>query len=204
MIQLPGREDRLREKALTNIASIIEGLERNLCSHLDKPFAFFGHSMGAIISFELARHLRRLNWTEPYRLFVSGRRAPQLPISDPITYNLTDHEFLAQVARLNGIPSGALENRELMETILPLLRADFEVCQTYRYADEPPLQCAITAFGGLEDEFADHEKLETWRAQTTNSFSLFMLPGDHFFIKTAKDEILRILGRTLSAAGRRH
>jgi medium-chain acyl-[acyl-carrier-protein] hydrolase len=201
LIQLPGREMRLREKALTEIGQIIERLAQNLRSYLDKPFAFFGHSMGAIISFELARHLRRIHQIEPNRLFVSGRRAPQLPISDHITYDLPDQEFLAEVIRLNGTPREALENQELMQLMLPLLRADFTVCQTYRYVHEPPLQCAITAFGGLEDAAANRERLEAWRAQTTNSFSLFMLPGDHFFIKTAKDEILHILGKTLSPEG---
>jgi medium-chain acyl-[acyl-carrier-protein] hydrolase len=201
LIQLPGRETRLREKPLTEIAHIIEHLAQGLRSYLDKPFAFFGHSMGAIISFELARHLRRTHQVEPERLFVSGRRAPQLPDSDPITYDLPDQEFLAEVVRLNGTPIMALENQELMQLMLPLLRADFTVCQTYRYIHESPLRCPITAFGGLEDRAAGREKIDPWRAQTTNSFSLFMLPGDHFFIRTAKDKILPILEKTLSPEG---
>jgi medium-chain acyl-[acyl-carrier-protein] hydrolase len=201
LVQLPGRETRLRETALTEMAPIVELLAGSLRSRLDKPFAFFGHSMGAMISFEVARRLRRINGIQPDYLFVSGRRAPQLPISEPVTYNLADREFLMEVSRLNGIPREALENQELVQFMLPLLRADFTVCQTYRYVHEAPLQCSIVAFGGLEDAAADRERLEAWRSQTTNSFSLFMLPGDHFFIKTAKDEILRVLGRSLSSAG---
>ncbi|HZF41201.1 MAG TPA: thioesterase domain-containing protein [Blastocatellia bacterium] len=201
LIQLPGRETRLREKPLTEITYIIEHLAQSLRPYLDKPFAFFGHSMGAIISFELARHLRWVHQVEPERLFVSGRRAPQLPISDPIIYDLPDQEFLAEIIRLNGTPITVLENQELMRLMLPLLRADFTACQTYRYVHEPPLQCPITAFGGLEDAAANRERLDAWRAQTMNSFSLFMLPGDHFFIKTTKDEILPIVGKTLSLEG---
>ena len=120
MVQLPGRETRLRETALTEMAPIVELLAGSLRTRLDKPFAFFGHSMGAMVSFEVARRLRRINGIQPDYLFVSGRRAPQLPISEPVTYNLADREFLMEVSRLNGIPREALENQELVQFMPPV------------------------------------------------------------------------------------
>jgi medium-chain acyl-[acyl-carrier-protein] hydrolase len=203
LAQLPGREARLRETALTSLSQIVDELAEHIKPYLDKPFAFFGHSMGGMIAFELARRLRSSNGVEPEHLFISGRRAPQLPYKEPPTYNLPDKEFLAELVRLNGTPREVLEHEELMLLMLPLLRADFTVCQTYRYAPGPPLGHPITVFGGLQDHETGREKLEGWREQTRAAFRLWMLPGDHFFVKTAQAEILQIMEPTLNAQKQR-
>jgi medium-chain acyl-[acyl-carrier-protein] hydrolase len=203
LAQLPGREARLRETALTSLSQIVDELAQHIRPYLDKPFVFFGHSMGAMIAFELARRLRRLYGVEPKHLFISGRRAPQLPYDEPTTYDLPDKEFLAEVVRLNGTPREVLEHEELMLLMLPLLRADFTVCQTYRYVPEPPLSHPVTVLGGLQDHETDREKLEGWREQTGAAFRLRMLPGDHFFLKTAQAEILQIMEQTLTAERQR-
>jgi medium-chain acyl-[acyl-carrier-protein] hydrolase len=144
------------------VKSISEVIE----PHLDKPFAFFGHSMGAMISHDLARALRRKYGVEPVHLFVSGRRAPQMPRTRKTTYDLPEPEFIEELRRLNGTPQEVLDQPELMQLMIPLLRADFSVCQTYQYEPEPPLTCPITVFGGLEDE-TTREELVGWRAQTS-------------------------------------
>ncbi|HWP41860.1 MAG TPA: thioesterase II family protein [Blastocatellia bacterium] len=197
LVQLPGREHRISEPPFTQVGPLVEALSIALRPHLDKEFAFFGHSMGAIVSFELARWLRSSQSICPARLFVSGRAAPQVPDGSPPTYNLPEADLLIEVRRLNGTPREVLENRELMRLVLPILRADFELVQTYRYSAGPPLDCSITAFGGLQDKEISREDLEAWREQTNDSFSLHMLPGDHFFINTERQMLLDQLSKEL-------
>ena len=194
---LPGRERRLTEKPYTSAQSLVEAAAEAIIPYLDLPFAFFGHSMGAIISFELARQLRRLHRPLPKHLFLSGRVAPHLGVRDKVTYNLPPNEFAEELRRLNGTPREVLENQELMELMIPLLRADFEICQTYSYTQEPALDCPVTAFGGLDDPETTEQMIAAWKEQTTRSFRLCMMPGDHFFVHTAQDRILRVVSEEL-------
>ena len=129
------------------------------------------------------------------RLFVSAGRAPQIPHRGPPIHTLPEKEFLAELRRLNGTPSELLEHEELMEIMLPLLRADFAMYETYVYSNEPPLNCPISAFGGLQDHRVKDSDLEAWRAQTNASFSLRMFPGDHFFLK--QPLLLQVLSKEL-------
>lgn len=153
--------------------------------------------MGALIAFELARLLRKEYGLSPLQLFVSGRNAPQLPITDSPLYNLPEAEFIEALRRLNGTPHEVLEHEELMQFMLPVLRGDFTVCETYAYSDDAPLDCPITAFGGVEDKDVRRERLESWLMQTNASFLLRMFPGDHFFINTARPSLLLALTREL-------
>jgi medium-chain acyl-[acyl-carrier-protein] hydrolase len=200
-VQLPGRGGRLREKPFSRMAPLAEALAAELRAYLDKPFAFFGHSMGAIIGFEVARVLRREGAPRPRYLFASGRAAPQIPRPDPPTYELPEAEFIEELRRLNGTPAEVLEHPELMQVMLPLVRADFELIQTYDYTPGPPLDCPISAAGGLEDEGVSREQLEAWREQTAASFTLRMYPGDHFFIHSAQPQLLRMLAQELAQGG---
>ena len=179
---LPGREGRLKERPFTQMDPLIEALAENLGPFFDRPFAFFGHSMGAMISFELARRLRRTGGPMPVHLFVSGRRAPQLPDPEPPTYDLPRDEFIDSLRRLNGTPHEVLQNDELLQLVIPLLRADFELVQTYDYREEVPLDCPITAFAGLDDVEVSRDEVRGWERQTTKGFSHLTVPGDHFFI----------------------
>jgi medium-chain acyl-[acyl-carrier-protein] hydrolase len=194
---LPGREGRFREPPLDSVERVIDAVTPNILPWLDRPFAFFGHSMGALLSFELARRLRRDHALEPEHLFVSGRGAPQLPERDAPIYNLPEPEFVAELARLNGTPREVLEHAELLELIVPLLRADFAVCQTHAYLPAPPLKCPITVFGGLQDPDVPRESLELWREQTRAAHALHMLPGDHFFVNQQQADILRVVSLKL-------
>lgn len=196
-IQLPGRGSRLHEPSFMSLPALVSALAASIVPELDKPFAFFGHSMGALVSFELARLLRSKYGLMPLCLLVSGRRAPQLPLRDPAIYNLPEPEFLREINRLNGTPREVLEHPELMQLMLPILRADFTVCETYDYTPEPPLGCPISAFGGLQDHRVTRRDLEAWGEHTTSSFSLRLLPGDHFFLNTARPLLLQSVGREL-------
>jgi medium-chain acyl-[acyl-carrier-protein] hydrolase len=186
----------MNELPFTNLRPMVRAIADGLSTLLDKPFAFFGHSMGALISLELARLLRKENGLEPIHLFVSGHRAPNIPFPAAPTFDLPEAEFIEELRRLNGTPKEVLANPELMQLMLPLLRADFAVSQTYEYSPEPPLSCPITVFGGVTDEVT-REQLEPWREQTTSTLTLKMLRGDHFFIHSAEQHILETINQQL-------
>lgn len=196
-VQLPGRGGRMGEPPFTSMPTLVEAMLPALLPYFNKPFAFFGHSMGAMISFELARQLRRETGREPLKLFVSGQRAPQLPRASAITYNLPEPEFLEELRRLNGTPREVLEHPELMSLLLSLLRADFELVQTYDYQPGAPLNCPISAFGGAQDVDIPRSELDAWREQTTAAFSLQMFPGDHFFLHSSQAMLLQRLSEHL-------
>jgi medium-chain acyl-[acyl-carrier-protein] hydrolase len=153
--------------------------------------------MGGLVSFELARLLRKNYGKSPVHLFVSGHRAPQVPDPDPPIHALPELEFLEELRRLNGTPEVVLENTELMQLLLPALRADFAVIETYAYKPESPLDCPITAFGGLQDPKVSYDDLKVWQEQTNAAFSLHMLPGDHFFLQSAQPLLLQLLSQKL-------
>jgi medium-chain acyl-[acyl-carrier-protein] hydrolase len=198
-IQLPGRWNRMHEPPLTDLRTLLDALVPALRDHLDLPFVFFGHSMGALVAFELARELRRRYAREPEHLFVSGRRAPHLPDDDPPLYDLPAPEFIEALRELQGTPRGVLENAELMALLTPVLRSDFRICQTYVFTPEPPLTCPITAFGGVSDPEVSQERLDAWERHTTAAFARHLLPGDHFFLQTAQPLLLRLIAETLAA-----
>ncbi|HET6977275.1 MAG TPA: alpha/beta fold hydrolase [Pyrinomonadaceae bacterium] len=196
-VQLPGRGRRLKEAAYTNVHTLVQELAQGLFPFLGKPFAFFGHSMGASISFELARYLRREHHLMPRHLFISGRRAPHMPALHTPIYNLPDAEFMVGLRDLNGTPVEALEQPDLMELLLPLLRADFELSETYTYLNGPLLDCPMSIYGGEGDDDVPREHLEAWGELTTGTVSLKMFPGDHFFLNTAQNSLLRMLSQEL-------
>jgi medium-chain acyl-[acyl-carrier-protein] hydrolase len=196
-VQLPGREHRTRERPLQSIPAIVEAAAESLLPHFDKPFAFFGHSMGALIGFDLARLLRERHGIAPVRLFVSGCPAPHLKRKRPPSYDLPELEFVNKLRALNGTPRELLDNPDLMCVLLPLLRADFEASETYSYIASAPLECPISAFGGTDDPEAERRDIREWCEHTTDAFSLKMFPGDHFFLHSAQALLLNALAEQL-------
>jgi len=196
-VHLPGRGPRLSEPPFKRLLSMVETLIPALRPHLDQPFAFFGHSMGALIAFETARHLQKAHNVEPVHLFISGSNPPQLQKNKRVTYDLPDDQFIKELQRLNGTPQAVLEHSELLDFMMGQLRADFEVVETYSYVSGPPLSCGISVFGGLGDGETSRERLTHWQKQTTGPFFLSMLPGDHFFLHTAESLLFRLLSQKL-------
>jgi medium-chain acyl-[acyl-carrier-protein] hydrolase len=134
----------------------------------------------------------------PVHLFISGFRAPQLPDRDPPIHHLAEPEFISELRRLNGTPEAVLENKELVQLLLPTLRADFAAAETYQYTEDAPLDCSITALGGLEDPEATEADMTAWQLQTTNRFRTLMFPGDHFFLHNSKDALLAAISQDLN------
>ena len=193
-VQLPGRAARIAEPPWTDMDQLLRALGRALTPYLDRPFALFGHSMGALIAFNLARHLRRECDAQPIHLFVSGRCSPQT-MKEPVDFKLA--ELPKMLRRYNGTPEEALEDPELMELVLPVLRADLALCRSYVYTSEPPFSSSITAFGGLQDYGVPRDCLEGWSEHTTGSFVVRMLPGDHFFLNTSRLPLLEAISKEL-------
>jgi len=197
-VQPPGREGRLREAPFTSICDLIEAAVGGLGPYFDRPFALFGHSMGGLLAFEVARALVARGGTPPVHLFVSGRRAPHLPSPHrPITH--LDHDaFVAEMRRrYDGIPEEVLRSPELMELLVPTLRADMMALESYTHVAGPPLECPITAYGGLEDSDATEPEIAAWAPYSRGAFRYRILLGNHFFIQTSRAAVAGDVGTTL-------
>jgi medium-chain acyl-[acyl-carrier-protein] hydrolase len=198
-VQLPGREARIGEAPIAAMRDLVPRLTDAVRPYVDLPFAIFGHSMGALVGFELARELRRRSLPRPFHLFASACRAPQFPDRD-VVHHLPDAELVAHLRALGGASEAVLANDELMQLVLPALRADAAVTETYAPTDEPPLGCPITVFGGREDPKTAHPELDGWREHTLGAFALEYFPGDHFFLQSARPDLHRTILRALRAS----
>ena len=200
LMQPPGRESRWGEQAFRRAADLADAAAQAIVPLLTTPFVFFGHSLGAMTSFEVARRLRRAGQPMPLRMFASAHRAPHLPHPHPILHGLADKEFIDQLCRqYGGIPQAVLDNPDLVELMLPCLRADFTVFETYSYAVEAPLPCPITAFGGARDRRISEREIGEWRRQTDNDFRYEMFDGDHFFLQDRRAQLIDTIMRDLRA-----
>lgn len=197
-IEFPGRGTKIKSPLLCKIEPLVEAIVHDIEAYLDKPFAFFGHSMGGLISFEVTRLLRRQFNQIPKHLFISAGRAPQILHPYPPIHNLPDAELIQKLHLLQGTPETILENAELMEIVLPIIRADFAVLETYIYKYEDPLDCPMTVFAGLKDEEAKLDRVEAWREMTNADFSLITFPENHFFIHSAKENLLENISNILT------
>jgi medium-chain acyl-[acyl-carrier-protein] hydrolase len=198
-VRLPGRETRLRESPYRRVGALVADLATALRPLLERPFALFGHSLGAVVAFELAHRLREEGGPQPAQLFVSGRRAPQLPDPDPPLSRLPDDALVAELCRrYDGIPQAVLETPELLELFVPILRADCEILDSYVYTDRPPLALPISAFAGVSDRRVDSEELAAWGRHTTDAFRLGTLPGAHFYFQGAEQALAAELERDLA------
>lgn len=198
-VQLPGRENRLKEMPYKRFTVLIKALADALLPVLDKPFAFFGHSMGAFISFELARYLRERALPQPIHLFVSGARAPQISNPQAPIHHLPDKTFAAALKDFNGTAVEILENEEFMKILMPYLRADFELYETYAYQHGVPFSLPISVFGGWQDGHVTSDQLGAWRDHTSNTCVVHMFSGDHFFLHTSREQVLRVLSHELAS-----
>jgi medium-chain acyl-[acyl-carrier-protein] hydrolase len=198
LVHLPGRDKRVREPLQDNLAVLAGQLGDALSNRLDKPFAFFGHSMGALLCFEVARYLRRHQALQPIRIFISARQAPQLPDLRAYVYQLPDDDFLKTTEDLYGeLPGIIKEDSGVLKLFLSILRADLTMLGTYQYIPEPPLDCPISVFGGTDDKAVTTASLDAWREQTKDSFRLTTFPGDHFFIHTSRQALIQKINQEL-------
>ena len=196
--QLPGRAFRRREPCIRDAHAMVKALLEAMKGYLDVPFVLYGHSMGGLLAFELARALRREGHRLPSALIVSGRRAPQIPGVEAIPHDMPDDRFWTTVGQLYGTTPALLNSTELKEMLLPVFRADFQLLNGWSYSEDEPLSCPIYALGGDEDPGIPSENLEAWDVQTTAGFESKIFQGGHMFIQPREaeflDELVSILG----------
>lgn len=190
-IQLPGRGHRLSEPHIRRLAPLSRVVAQELLPYLDKPFVFFGHSLGALLCFETARSLRRENRRQPTHLFVSATEAPHRRSPGGPLSGLPKSALIKKLHEFNGTPVEVLQHDELLDLMLPTIRADFELCETYEYHPEPPLECSMTIYGGLEDREVEADRLAAWSEMTVGACEVRMFPGGHFYLNSLQATFLQ-------------
>jgi medium-chain acyl-[acyl-carrier-protein] hydrolase len=190
---LPGRGRRIGEPARDCVEQLVDEITPELARLTDKRYLLFGHSLGALLVFEIAMRLRELGFPSPRHLFVSAFRSPERSNPNREMHRLPDVEFIQELRRYGGTPDVVLEQREMMQVLLPTLRADFKLYETWRYRECSPLDCPITALAGLNDSVARVGEMESWGRWTRQDFELRLLRGGHFFIQDSRANVMRLL-----------
>jgi surfactin synthase thioesterase subunit len=196
-VLLPGRELRLEEPPFRHIADLVDSLCAALEPQLDRPYALFGHSMGAVIAYEVARRVSGAGTAGPRCLIVSGRKAPGLPANRPPLSALSDDEFVSAVARLGGIPPEVLNEPSLISMLLPALRADYELAETYEPLPGGRLDCPVVAYLGTSDPEVEYTQMLDWREVTTGDFTMRVFRGGHFYLKGARPDVVHAVREDL-------
>ncbi len=196
-IKLPGRESRLSEPPFVRTAPLVKALAEGLTPYLDRPFAFFGHSLGGLVSFELAHELLRQQRPAPVHLLVSATRAPHIPSAAPGVHELPTPAFIDHLRHIQGTPEAILNNHVMMNLLLPAIRADFAISETYHHETKAPLACPITVLCGLQDTLVSEQALRAWQGYTRNTFTMYNFDDGHFFINHARAEVLEKVRQAL-------
>lgn len=193
-VQLSGRQDLARFPPFSDMDSLARATADSVAEHLrGRRYAFFGHSMGALTAFETARRLRRAGWPGPDLLGLSACPAPHLDRARLELHTLSDEHLLARVKALGGLAQEILDSPELLELLLPVIRADFKILAGYKYRDEPPVDCVLTVFGGLSDDSAAEESLQAWQEHSSRPMRVERYPGGHFYLADWRSRILETI-----------
>jgi surfactin synthase thioesterase subunit len=193
----PGRASRYRTPLIDNLAEMVAALLDEIGSYQDKPFAFFGHSLGALIAFELTCSLRRMGEALPQLLCISACDAPQLLPVPPIIHNLADGAFVEAIRNIGGTPEAILQHQQLLAMMLPILRADLKILETYKYEAGAPLNIPLYAVGGADDTVVMKENLLAWEQHTVNRWESQFFPGSHFYFREEGNNLLFPYLRTM-------
>ena len=197
-VQYPGRQDRHTEAPIEDIQVLADHVADALGDRADLPTAFFGHSMGAVIAFEVIRRLEsRGAGTAPALLFASGRRSPS-SYREEAVHQRDDEGVIAELKRLNGTDARVLADDELLRLIMPAIRGDYRAIETYRCPPGPPLGCAVTVLVGDDDPRTTLDEARAWQQHTTGRFALHVFPGGHFYLSTQQQAVTRAVAAGLA------
>jgi medium-chain acyl-[acyl-carrier-protein] hydrolase len=192
-IQLPGRENRFGEPLYRDVETLAPAIAQQLHPLLDKPYMIFGHSMGALVGYEVLRVLQATSQPLPKLVLLAAFRAAHLPLKREPMHQLNDEMFIEKLASLGGCPQEVLESKELMQIVLPILRADFEVCDGYTHQAGEALNCPLILIAGQHDPNAGPKEMQPWQLHTQHPAHLVTLPAGHFFLKTHQTELMQII-----------
>ncbi|HEY4453509.1 MAG TPA: alpha/beta fold hydrolase [Pseudonocardiaceae bacterium] len=197
VVQYPGRQNRWRDEPFANLPSLADAVSDAVLRHLPGPVALFGHSMGAAVAFEVTRRLERAG-RAPVRLFASGSRAPSLERTEGV-HELDDDGLIAELTRLGGTDPRLLEDREMLEMMLPAVRADYTAIETYRAPDDARVGCPVTVLTGDNDPRTTLDSARAWARHTTADCDVREYPGGHFFLFDDVERITEDVSKVLAA-----
>jgi medium-chain acyl-[acyl-carrier-protein] hydrolase len=195
--QLPGREDRQFEPLISSVKALARTLARVVRPYLDVPLALFGYCAGGLLAFELARELDVGFGATLAHLFVASHAAPHLPARHMPLHTLSDEALKAELRRLGGTAPAVLQNDALLDFLLPGLRADFQVWESYQFEDGEPLSCPITAVGGSRDERATLQELQAWQRHTRDRLAVRLFESGHFVLSEVPGEVIDAVAEAL-------
>ena len=189
-IQPPGRETRFVEPLSTDLHASAVAVADAMRPWLDLPFVIFGHSLGTLLGYQTAVELRRRGLGQPALLCMSGRGAPHLEKQRCERHLLPHDRFVEELRDMQGTPDEVLASEELMELLVPILRADFALNASYDPGNQPPFDCPLVAYGGTTDVDVAHADLHSWQRYTNRSVDVRMFEGGHFFVDTSREQVL--------------
>lgn len=198
-VELPGRGSRLLEPLAFDWESLIDGLAEEIAGEISRPYALFGHSLGALLAFETAHKLKSLGLPTAKILIVSGAHGPSRRDNHRFHTLNSNEQLLAEMQRLKGTGDAVFASEELMALTLPVLRADFRLCGQYMRRDRQPLNIPLHVLAGTDDEISE-QTLKAWQLETAADFSLEYFDGNHFFIQSREVEVLESLCRCLRSS----
>jgi len=203
-VQLPGRENRLREPCVHEMSKIVEGLEADIVESIEAPFAFFGHSLGSLIAYEVLQNFARSGRANAELLFASGGPAPHTCTGPTQPRKLTQEQILDDLRSISGAPSELLNDPEILALVLPMLQADFELYANYRYEERPPLECPIVTIRGAGDTYISYQSQTEWKNHTDRHFSFQVVPGKHLFMVDSSLALLSMITTHLAPILNKH
>ncbi|MBK3493953.1 thioesterase [Viridibacillus sp. YIM B01967] len=197
-VELPGRGYRIEESLLDNMNEMVENIFREIKDEIKPPYVLFGHSMGALIAYELFKKIKKEGYPAPVHMFISGKKGPQVELENSKCYNLPEHEFIEHILKYNVANEEIFRNRELASLFIPILKADFKIVETYKFNNtDYQLTCDISVFGGSEDSTVEWEDLLRWQEITRNKCSFYPFKGGHFFINEHKEEVVNQINKVV-------
>jgi medium-chain acyl-[acyl-carrier-protein] hydrolase len=204
LLQPPGRENRLREKPLQSMKTLVSSIATAMTEFLDRPYAVYGHSLGAKVAFETTRELRRRGLPQPVHLFAAASAGPGVQWIRPLMHPLNDLDLLREIQRrYGGVPQEVLADQELCALLIPALRADITIIETYQYTEERPLLQPITCLCGSDDSMTPESEAWDWHNQTSSGFRYETFPGGHFFPAQTRTLILDLIAADLKLSSPR-